>query len=43
MKKISQTGLEPLAEYAKRFKRLEYVPFAARADKAQLPKSNDLK
>jgi len=42
-KRRAEMGLEPLAEYAKRFKGLEYVPFAARADKAQLLKSNDLK
>ena len=42
-KRRAEMGLEPLAEYAKRFKGLEYVPFAARTDKAQLLKSNDLK
>jgi hypothetical protein len=39
----AEMGLEPLAEYAKRFKGLEYVPFAERVGKAQPLKSNDAK
>jgi hypothetical protein len=42
-KRRAEMGLEPLAEYAKRFKGLEYVPFAERTDKAQPLKSNDVK
>lgn len=42
-KRRAEMGPGTLSENAKRFKGLEYVPFAARADKAQLLKSNDLK
>jgi hypothetical protein len=42
-KRRAEMGLEPLAEYAKRFKGLEYIPFAERADNAQLLKSNEVK
>ena len=42
-KRRAEMGLEPLAENAKRFKGLEYVPFAERADKSQSLKSNDIK
>jgi hypothetical protein len=42
-KRRAEMGLEPLAEYAKRFKGLEYVPLAERADKPQSLKSNDIK
>jgi hypothetical protein len=39
----AEMGLGTLAENAKRFKGLEYVPFAERTDKAQPLKSNDVK
>jgi hypothetical protein len=42
-KRRAEMGLGPLAEYAKRFKGLEYVPFAERTDKAQPLKSHDVK
>jgi hypothetical protein len=42
-KRRAEMGLEPLAEYAKRFKGLEYVPVAERVGKAQPLKSNDAK
>jgi hypothetical protein len=42
-KRRAEMGLEPLAEYAKRFKGLEYVPFVERVGKVQPLKSNDVK
>ena len=42
-KRRAEMGLEPLAEYAKRFKGLEYVPVADRIEKIQPPKSTELK